>query len=222
MISIKNLSFSFEEKRLFQDLSIDFEKGKIHGIAGSNGAGKTTFLNILFGINCIHQGKMEYEGMPLSKKYLAYVEVDHFFYSYITACEYLQLFPKYDKYNAERWCKLFDIPQHEFIHVFSTGMKKKLALIGAVQCDKPILLLDEPFNGLDLESHHLLLQLIKKLKGKEKTIIVTSHYLEMLGNLCDQIHFLDDGIFQTYYPSTYLELTTLLMQQAEKKINKLV
>jgi ABC-2 type transport system ATP-binding protein len=72
-------------------------------------------------------------------------------------------------------------------------MKKKLAVIGTLKQDKPVMILDEPFNGLDIETNRIIRQVMIKLKEKGKTIIVTSHIIETLTNLCDFIHYLEDG-----------------------------
>jgi ABC-2 type transport system ATP-binding protein len=89
--------------------------------------------------------------------------------------------------------QLFLLPLDQVIDQYSTGMKKKLALLGVLKQDKPILILDEPFNGLDMETCRIIHLIILQLKEKGKTIIVTSHILETLTNLCDYIHLLEGG-----------------------------
>ena len=87
------------------------------------------------------------------------------------------------------------LPLDELIETYSTGMRKKLALLGILKQEKSIFLLDEPFNGLDLETNKILELIILKLKEKGKTIFLSSHIMDPLLSLCDQIHFLEHGQF---------------------------
>jgi ABC-2 type transport system ATP-binding protein len=85
------------------------------------------------------------------------------------------------------------LPLDELIDNYSTGMKKKIALLGVLKLDKPVMILDEPFNGLDIETGRILRSVLLQLKKTGKLIIVTSHILETLTNLCDYIHHLEKG-----------------------------
>ncbi|MBK8413499.1 MAG: AAA family ATPase [Bacteroidetes bacterium] len=90
-------------------------------------------------------------------------------------------------------------PGDELIDNYSTGMKKKLALIGICKLSRPVMLLDEPFNGLDLESSRILTSVLKKLVSKGHTIIITSHILETLTGLCTYIHYLRNGVIANIF-----------------------
>ncbi|RLD55709.1 MAG: hypothetical protein DRJ05_12545, partial [Bacteroidetes bacterium] len=129
----------------------------------------------------------------LNKKDISYLVTENYFYPNITGNEYLSLF-KNVNFDTEKWNGLFKLPLDEIIDNYSTGMKKKLAILGNLKQDKPIIVLDEPFNGLDLETVRVLREILLKLKERGKTIIVTSHILETLTNLCDYIHYLEGGI----------------------------
>ena len=94
------------------------------------------------------------------------------------------------------WNELFLLPLDAIIDDYSTGMKKKLAILGILKMDKPIMILDEPFNGLDIETCRIVRSLLLKMKESRKTIIVTSHIIETLTNLCDYIHYLEKGTIQ--------------------------
>ncbi len=93
----------------------------------------------------------------------------------------------------------FKLPLNELIENYSTGMKKKLALLGILKQDRPVFILDEPFNGLDLETNKILEIIITTLKQKNKTIFVSSHIIEPLLAICDKIYLLQNGLFIKTY-----------------------
>ncbi len=193
MITIKNLSISYKkEDRIINALNLSIQDKTINGIVGLNGSGKTTLLNSIFGLLKLDEGEINYKQEKISKKQISYLPTENFFYSYITGREYLNIF-RTKNFNENKWNKLFLLPLDQIIDEYSTGMKKKLALLAILKQDKPILILDEPFNGLDIETARIMRSILLKLKEKGKTIIITSHIIETLTNLCDFIHFLEDG-----------------------------
>lgn len=102
-------------------------------------------------------------------------------------------------------------------------MKKKLALLGILKQDKPILILDEPFNGLDLETSRIIRSILLELKQQNKTIIITSHILETLTNLCDQIHYLENGKIKVSHDKTNFDVFEAdLFKSIEQKNTDLI
>ena len=193
MITIKNLSISYQaNKRVIDSLNLSLSANAVHGIVGLNGSGKTTLLNAIFGLKKPDSGDILSEEQKLTKKQISYLVTENFFYSNITGREYLSLF-KNEVFNPDKWNELFSLPLDQVIDSYSTGMKKKLALLGILKQDKPIMILDEPFNGLDIETCRIIRSILLRLKEKGKTIIITSHIIETLTNLCDYIHFLENG-----------------------------
>ncbi|MPQ47729.1 ATP-binding cassette domain-containing protein [Marinifilum sp. N1E240] len=193
MITIKNLNISYRKNEpVIHNLNLLLQDGMIHGIVGLNGAGKTTLLNGMFGLKKVDSGKMLSDGYKINKKSLAYLVTENFFYSNITGREYLNLFTN-KEFDLEKWNLLFDLPLDHIIDGYSTGMKKKLTLLGILKQDKPLLILDEPFNGIDIETCRIIRMILLRLKENGKTIIVTSHIIETLTNLCDFIHYLEKG-----------------------------
>ena len=227
MISILDLNKSYGDKPVLKNLSWNLEEGQIHGLVGLNGSGKTTLLKIISGVMRPDSGSVMYGSIPVTKKMLTLLETDPYFYHGINGKEYLSLFRGTSEFDTSGWAELFHLPLKELVDNYSTGMKKKLALLALLKSNKPLLLLDEPFNGLDLESTRILSKVLKKLIGPGKTIIITSHMLETLGNLCDRIHYLSDGVIR----KTYLQGETSVMsseifhefdKQTEVKINQLL
>jgi ABC-2 type transport system ATP-binding protein len=194
MISIEYLTVAYSStQNVLNGLSLHMEPQRIHGIVGLNGAGKTTFLNALYGLLPKKDGEISYNSNALTKKEIAYLVTENHFYSNITGHDYLMLFKNKD-FLVDKWNQLFDLPLDKVVDAYSTGMRKKLALMGILKQDKPIMVLDEPFNGLDLETCRNIRSILLGLKEKGKTIVVTSHILETLTNMCDEIHLLENGI----------------------------
>jgi len=193
MIIINDLSVSYQKGiKVINGLNLQLSLNEVHGLVGLNGSGKTTLLNTIFSIIKQENGSITYNNQKLTKKSIGYLETENFFYTNITGAEYLSLFEN-KNFDLPAWNKIFELPLNNIIDNYSTGMKKKLALLGILKLDKPILILDEPFNGLDLETSKVLQIIILKLKQKQKTIIITSHVLESLTSICDTIHYLDNG-----------------------------
>lgn len=195
MLTINNLTVSYGKKIVLERLQLNLEFAKIHGLVGLNGAGKTTLLNTLYGFKNKDSGLILYNDLPLKRIVVSYLETENFYYSNITGKEYLSLFQRLtNDYNLDDWNKIFKLPLNQLIDSYSTGMKKKLVLMAILKQDKEIVILDEPFNGLDIESSKVLSLIIARLKEKGRTIIITSHILESLTNICDYIHYLDNKV----------------------------
>ena len=219
MITIKDFTISYEKTNVIDGLQLNLENGHIHGLVGLNGSGKTTLLRGIQGLLKIKSGLFELDGLPLSKKEVSYLPTENYFYPNITAQEYLSLFQN-ENFNLTEWNSLFHLPLNQIIDGFSTGMKKKLALLGVLKQNKPIIILDEPFNGLDIESGRTLHNILVSLKSKGKTVIITSHLLDSLTNLCDEIHYLEDGkILYSKIKSEFEEFKKELYHQLDKKNN---
>lgn len=225
MISIKNLTVNFSNNKVLDDITIDFVPNKVYGIVGLNGAGKTTFFNALSSDLKIDSGNISFNGKTITNRDIAYLETVNFFYSRITGKEYLNIFkqtnPDFNQSSLQEFLKL---PLDELIETYSTGMKKKLALLGVLKQNKELFLLDEPFNGLDLETNKILELIITTLKEKGKTVFLSSHIIDPLLTVCDEIHFLENGRFtktfnKTNYHKLEDELFSKLKTEAQTKIS---
>ena len=196
MLAIKQLTVSYGKKTVIEDLSVCFGSAQVHGLAGLNGSGKTTLLNAIYGFKRSVSGSILYNDMPIRRNYLSFLETENHFYPNITGREYLSLFKPYGKESDEAWNRLFKLPLDSIVDGYSSGMKRKLALMATLKQDKPVVILDEPFNGLDMESSRILNMLINRLREKGRTVIVTSHILESLMGICDYIHYLNNQKIQ--------------------------
>jgi len=165
--------------------------------------------------------QVSYNNNPLTRKQIAYLEASPFFYSGITGRDYLQVFQNKNRnFNIESLCNIFNVPIDQIIDTYSSGMKKKLSIIAILSLDKDIILLDEPFNSMDMESVSILQLTLKKLAKKGKTIILTSHILESLSTLCDTISLLEKGqIATTCLPRDFSYLSQRLTKAIERDYN---
>jgi len=195
MINIENLSKSFGNLQVLTNVNLVFEKGRVYGIVGENGSGKTTLFRCIAGLEK-HRGTIKSDFEKL-KNHLGFLQTDPYFFAKITGREYLQLFCnarniRENDFDAKN---IFELPLNQYAATYSTGMKKKLALSAILLQNNDVFILDEPFNGVDIQSNILITEIINKLKSLQKTIIISSHIFSTLNDTCDEIHLLKEGVF---------------------------
>lgn len=193
MLSIEGLVVRRGAVEVLRGVELSLEAGRVHGLVGRNGAGKTTLLEAVYGFVAPHSGRVHFDGRPALPTDIGYLPAENFFYPRITGREYLALFAAQREFDVAGWGALFELPLDRFVDAYSTGMKKKVALLGALSLGRPVLALDEPFNGLDLETNRLLYGIIRMLADEGRTVLLTSHVLEALTATCHRIHLLDGG-----------------------------
>ena len=197
VLSTKNLTKTFNEKEVVKNVSFEIEEQTITGIIGRNGCGKTVLLKMLAGLYIPTSGSINYHGFEVIKDYG--VLIDTGFLDNESGFNNLKLlailknelnddqikeimnYVKLDPYNKTKYKN------------YSTGMKQKLKLAQAIMENPKLLILDEPFNGLDKESVKFFREKLKELKNAGKTIILTSHYEEDIKALCDKVYEMEDG-----------------------------
>ena len=193
MITISDLHCTYGDKPVLNIPSYSFAPG-VHGIVGLNGAGKTTLLNALYGFGRGASAQVRWKETDMGRWNTAFQEAESFFHPGITGNEYLQLFMQgggTDQLPGLH--ELLELPLDDLITTYSTGMRRKLAILGALHLDREVLLLDEPMNGLDLASVRVVEAIVRKLAERGHTILITSHVLGPLITLCDRIHLLAQG-----------------------------
>lgn len=226
MIELKNLSVSFGDNEVLKSIDAGFGISEVHGLAGLNGSGKTTLFNAMAGFLKPDKGSILYNGRSIVRNDFGFLETDNYFYSNITGNEYLRLFPDSNtKFSVESFNSLFRIPLGEIIETYSNGMKKKLAMMSVLKQEKDIYILDEPFNGLDMESCKLVEIVINQLKENGKTVFISSHILDTLTDSCTFIHHLKNGkIAKSYgrneFPLLKAEIFDEFRKSAEEVIRR--
>tara|TARA_B100000780_G_C21093381_1_gene440770 strand:+ start:414 stop:1094 length:681 start_codon:yes stop_codon:yes gene_type:complete len=193
MIKIKKLSKFYGKKQVLNSINLEFKKGKIYGIVGENGAGKTTLFRCISGLEN-YKGHISSDYTKL-KDHLGLLLTEPFFFSKITGKEYIRLLTnarKTEVINIEDK-NIFDLPLNQYASTYSTGMKKKLALTAILLQENNVFILDEPFNGVDIQSNLIITEIIERFKKLEKTVIISSHIFSTLANTCDEIYLMKNG-----------------------------
>lgn len=206
MLKIQDLSLSYGKNKVLDRLEIAWEAGEAHGLVGLNGSGKTSLIRVLYGLQKADQGTILWKEKPLSFKEIAYLPTETYFYSRLKAKDYLLFFKAQNPhFDFKIWNELFDLPLEKLIESYSTGMKKKLALMALLSMDRQIYLLDEPSNGMDMEGNQILRKIVDVLCSKQKLVLITSHILSELKDSCSQIHHLEEGKIRKTYSKENFE-----------------
>ncbi len=195
MIEIRDLSKKYGTNEVLKNINIRFDKGKVYGIVGENGAGKSTLFRCIAGLEN-YEGEINSDLNPL-KNHLGLLLTEPYFFQKITGAEYIRLLctARNIKISDIENRNIFDLPLNKYASVYSTGMKKKLALTAILLQGNECFILDEPSNGVDIHSNIIITEIIHKLRALNKTVIISSHIFSTLGETCDEIHLLSKGKF---------------------------
>lgn len=209
ILEIKNFTKTYaKDKKAVDNLSLSVMPGEIHGFIGHNGAGKTTTIRAVVGVMDFEQGEIFIEGHSVKKEPItcksltAYIPDNPDLYDYITGVQYLgymaDMFSVDKKSREERigkYANLFDITGSlgNLISSYSHGMKQKLALTGAFLHQPKLLVLDEPFVGLDPEAAFRLKEIMRDLCGQGSAIFFSTHVLDVAEKLCDKVSIIRQG-----------------------------
>lgn len=208
MLEIKNLTKTYGEKRAVDSLSLHIAPGEIYGFIGHNGAGKTTTLKAVAGILQFDEGEIKIGGVsvkenPLAcKKMLAYIPDNPDIYEFMTGIKYLNfiadIFGVGAKEREERirkYADLFELTKDlaEPVSAYSHGMKQKLAIISAWLHEPKLIIMDEPFVGLDPKAAHILKGMMREFCGRGNAIFFSTHVLEVAEKLCDKVAIIKSG-----------------------------
>lgn len=193
MLELNSISFAYEGQPVLRDVHGSLDKGLVYGLLGPNGSGKTTLFNLIAGKLTPDEGKILYKGGPLSSSMVGYMEAQPYFYSLINGREYLMLHQrKNTAFNIDKWNTIFKLPLGNLIETYSAGMKKKLAILAMICLDRPVMLLDEPFNNLDLEANQFVTRLFRLLAQKGKIVFLSSHHMEVMTAVADRVMVLNE------------------------------
>lgn len=209
MLTITNVSKSYDGKKKAVDgINLEIYPGDIYGFIGHNGAGKTTLLKAIAGILNIDEGEIVIHGHSIkkdglaAKKIMAYIPDNPDIYESLTAREYLDFIAdvfevSLDERNRliDEYATLFEITEvlNESISSFSHGMKQKVVIISALIHKPKVLLLDEPFVGLDPKASFQLKTIFSEMCGKGSLIFFSTHVLEVAEKLCNKIAIIKNG-----------------------------
>lgn len=208
MLKIEHLTKKFGDFTAVDDLSLDVEAGQIYAFIGHNGAGKTTAIKSAVGIQEFDAGTITIDGHDIikepmeCKKILAYIPDNPDIYQFMTAIQYLNFIADIfevpeatRKERIDKYAEMFEIKEKlaQPISSYSHGMKQKLVIIGALLHDPKLIIMDEPFVGLDPKATFLLKGVMREMCDNGAAIFFSTHVLDVAEKLCDMVAIIKQG-----------------------------
>ena len=209
MIEIKNVSKTYNgKKKVLKNISFKIEGGEIFAFIGHNGAGKTTMIKCIMGILDFEEGDILVDNKSIKeeplecKRIMAYVADNPDLYENMKAidfinfiCDMYEVSEDIRRENTLKYAKMFEIEDklNDDISSFSHGMKQKIALIAALTHNPKVLIMDEPFVGLDPKAVYDMKEIMRNMAKDGKTIFFSTHILDVAEKLCDRVAIIKDG-----------------------------
>lgn len=208
MLKIEHLTKIYGDKRAVDDLSLEIKAGEIYGFIGHNGAGKTTTIKAVCGILGFEQGEIFIDGKSVKKdpiackKIIAYIPDNPDLYDYMTGMQFLNFAADIFEVDKEtrrqkiaEYAEKFELTNDlsQPLSAYSHGMKQKLAIISALIHSPKLIIMDEPFVGLDPKASHIVKQIMREMCNKGCAIFFSTHVLEVAEKLCDKVAIIKQG-----------------------------
>ena len=208
MLKIEHMTKAYGEKKAVDDLNLHIVPGEIYGFIGHNGAGKTTTLKSVAGILQFDEGEITIDGISIKenplecKRRFAYIPDNPDLYDYMTGIKYLNFIADIFGVGANerqerirKYADAFELTADlaQPIAAYSHGMKQKLAIISAWLHEPKLILMDEPFVGLDPKAAHLLKEMMREMCDEGGAIFFSTHVLEVAEKLCDKVAIIKSG-----------------------------
>lgn len=202
IISVRNVSKSFRETKALDGVTVDFEEGKIHGVIGRNGSGKSVLFKCITGFMRPDSGEIIVCGRPvkpLSPAEMGIIIKHPGFISGLSGYRNLRYLAgirnRISKEKIRQTIELvgLDPDEKKAVRKYSMGMRQRLGIAQAIMEDPPILVIDEPMNGLDKHGVTEMRELLKKLRDKGTTVLIASHYAGDIDELCDTVVEMEAG-----------------------------
>lgn len=208
MLRIEHLTKTYGEKKAVNDLNLHIAPGEIYGFIGHNGAGKTTMMKSVAGIQQFDAGEIYIDGKSIRtepiecKRIFAYLPDNPDLYDYMTGIQYLNFIADIFGVSAtdrrmriRKYSEVFELTDDlaQPIAAYSHGMKQKLAIISAWMHQPKLILMDEPFVGLDPKASHLLKEMMQEVCSEGGAIFFSTHVLEVAEKLCDKVAIIKSG-----------------------------
>ena len=209
MLNIQHLTKTYGDKKAVDDLSLHIAPGEIYGFIGHNGAGKTTTLKASVGILRFDSGEISVGGISVKdnpvacKKQMAYIPDNPDIYEYMSGIKYLNFIADIFEVGSDlrqerikKYADMFEITADlaQPVSAYSHGMKQKLAIISAWIHDPKLIIMDEPFVGLDPKAAHLLKGMMREKCEEGGAIFFSTHVLEVAEKLCDKVAIIKNGV----------------------------
>jgi len=209
MLEVRRLTRRYGPLTAVRDLSFEVRPGEVFGLLGPNGSGKSTTVKILAGLLAATEGQVLLDGRDVAtnllayKSILGYVPEEPHLYTYLTGPEYLQLVGRLrgmadDRLDAkiERFLDLLGLwdERYQTLSSYSKGMRQKILIAAAVLHNPQVVILDEPFSGLDVTAARVLKAFVRALADAGKVVVFSSHVLEVVEQVCSRVVILKDGV----------------------------
>lgn len=200
MIHIENLGFSYGDKVVLNNISMSLEKGRIYGLLGENGVGKTTLLTLLCGLKNVKKGNIDIDGHNPYKREPSFLSSQYFLSDEVapvnmTASDYAKNYGKFwENFDLAKFNELmtiFETDSNQKMNTMSFGQLKKTYIAFALACNTRYLFMDEPTNGLDIPSKAQFRKAVTKYTSEDSTILISTHQVRDLENIIDPIIILD-------------------------------
>ena len=202
MIRISNLSFSYKKgNNIFEDFSLDIEKGKVIGLLGKNGTGKSTLLYLLTGLLHAQKGEIAFNGTDVKRREPStlqetFIVTEEFELPNITLKRYVDatapFYPRFSHEQLKSYLEVFEMPMDVKLGELSMGQKKKAYISFALATNTNFLVMDEPSNGLDIPSKSQFRKAITMGMNDERTVIISTHQVRDIDTLLDHVIIIDD------------------------------
>lgn len=208
MLKITHFTKRYGNKVAVDDLSLEIKDGELYGFIGHNGAGKTTTLKAITGILNFEKGQIEIDGISIKenpmecKRRIAYIPDNPDLYDFMSGIKYLNFIgdvfgvsPTDRQERIQRYADAFELTDDlaQPINSYSHGMKQKLAIISAWIHNPKLVIMDEPFVGLDPKASHILKGMMRELCDQGGSIFFSTHVLEVAEKLCDKVAIIKEG-----------------------------
>lgn len=200
MLECIGLSKTYRMKQAVAGISLRLEEGKIYGLLGENGSGKTTWMKMIAGLTKPTSGKIIYEGHGLcysDKAQIAYMSTEPFFYDYMKAADVRKYYQDFfDDFSTDRFndmMKKMGLEDSMKVRELSSGMNAKLKIIATLAREAKLYLLDEPLNGVDYKAREEIVSLILETAGEGNTFVISTHLLDEIESFVDEAMFIKNG-----------------------------
>jgi len=200
ILEVENVSKSFGDKKIINNVSFTIQKGKIVGLLGKNGSGKTTIIKMINDLLTIDEGEILVKGekiSPKTKAMVSYLPERTYLDSSLKICQVFDYFedfyPDFDRGKAEILLKDLNLEKEASLYKMSKGMKEKIQLILVMSRNASLYVLDEPLGGVDPSTRDYILKTILSNFSEEASLLITTHLIADVEKILDEVVFIDNG-----------------------------
>ena len=200
ILECRNLTKSYRGKRAVSNLNVRLEEGKIYGLLGENGSGKTTWMKMMAGLAKPSQGEIFYNGHPLNymdKNEIAYMATESFYYDYMKVSDvekyYADFFQDFNPQKIKELIARFGLDGQMKARNLSSGMNAKLRIAATLARDAKLCMLDEPLNGVDYKAREDIISIIVEEADENRTFVISTHLIEEVESFVEKAIFIKNG-----------------------------